>query len=105
MTSLRRKSVSITAYLEFLLLSDTDVASRAFRIVTSSNHEARGTQLSVLLKPGRLDTLMEMLDEAGIVVDKRKPDVIRVAPVPLYNTYEEVWRFVQIFKEALEKCE
>ena len=48
---------------------------------------------------------MEMLDEAGIVVDKRKPDVIRVAPVPLYNTYEEVWRFVQIFKKALEKCD
>ncbi len=48
---------------------------------------------------------MEMLDEAGIVVDKRKPDVIRVAPVPLYNTYEEVWKFVQIFKKALVKCE
>jgi kynureninase len=105
MSSLRLKSVSITAYLEFLLLFNTNASTRAFRIITPSNHEARGTQLSILLKPGRLETLMEMLDEAGIVVDKRKPNVIRVAPVPLYNTYEEVWRFVQIFKKALERCE
>jgi len=105
MASLRLKSVSITAYLEFLLLSNTDASTRAFRIITPSNHETRGTQLSILLKPGRLETLMEMLDEAGIVVDKRKPDVIRVAPVPLYNTYEEVWKFVQIFKKALKRCE
>jgi kynureninase len=105
MTSLRLKSVSITAYLEFLLLSNTSSSTRAFKIITPANFEARGTQLSILLKPGRLETLMEMLDEAGIVVDKRKPDVIRVAPVPLYNTYEEVWSFVQIFKKALERCE
>lgn len=105
MSSLRLKSVSITAYLEFLLYSSTDASSRAFKIITPNNHEARGTQLSVLLKEGRLETLMKMLDEAGIVVDKRKPNVIRVAPVPLYNTYEEVWRFVQIFNRALEKCE
>jgi kynureninase len=46
-----------------------------------------------------------MLDDGGVVTDKRKPDVIRVAPVPLYNTYSEVWKFVQIFKAALAKCE
>jgi kynureninase len=105
MADIRKKSVKITAYLEYLLLSDTDEATRAFRIITPSDAEARGTQLSVLLKPGRLDTLSEMLEEAGIVADKRKPDVIRVAPVPLYNTYEDVWNFVQIFKAALAKCE
>jgi kynureninase len=105
MSSLRLKSVSLTAYLEFLLLSNSSASTRAFKIITPSNFEARGTQLSILLKPGRLETLMEMLDEAGIVVDKRKPDVIRLAPVPLYNTYEEVWRFVRIFKKALQRCE
>jgi kynureninase len=105
MASLRLKSVSITAYLEFLLYSNTDASTRAFKIITPSNYKARGTQLSILLKEGRLETLMDTLDEAGIVVDKRKPNVIRVAPVPLYNTYEEVWRFVQIFKKALEKEE
>lgn len=100
MADIRKKSVHITAYAEHLLLS---TGSNQFRIITPSNPAARGTQLSVKLVPGRLDTLMEMLDEAGIVVDKRKPDVIRVAPVPLYNTYEEVWKFVEIFKACLEK--
>lgn len=104
MSDIRKKSVKITAYLEFLLLEGTD-STKAFKIITPSDPEARGTQLSVLLKPGRIETLMEMLDVACIVVDKRKPDVIRVAPVPLYNTYAEVWKFVQIFKQALAKCE
>jgi kynureninase len=105
MQSIRLKSVSLTAYLEYLLFSGTDSATRPFKIITPSNHEARGTQLSILLKPGRLETLSDMLEEEGIVADKRKPDVIRVAPVPLYNTYEEVWKFVQIFKRALARCE
>ena len=104
MSDIRRKSVKLTAYLEHLLLSTSD-SNRAFSIITPSNPEARGTQLSVLLKPGRLETLSDMLEDAGIVADKRKPDVIRVAPVPLYNTYEEVWRFVQIFNAALAKFE
>jgi len=104
MADLRKKSVSITAYLEHLLLDGTD-DTKAFKIITPFDPSHRGTQLSVLLKPGRLETLMDMLEDAGIVVDKRKPDVIRVAPVPLYNSYEDVWSFVQIFKAALVKCE
>jgi kynureninase len=104
MDDIRRKSVSLTAYLEHLLLSGSEV-KKAFRIITPSDPEARGTQLSVLLQPGRMEILSDLLEDAGIVVDKRKPDVIRVAPVPLYNTYEEVWKFVQIFHLALEKFE
>jgi kynureninase len=105
MADLRKKSLTITAYLEHLLLSTSIEGERAFKIITPSDPAARGTQLSVLLKPGRLETLSDMLEEAGIIADKRKPDVIRVAPVPLYNTYEEVWQFVQIFNAALKKCE
>lgn len=105
MSDIRRKSVHLTAYLEFLLLSDTSDSNRAFSIITPSDPSARGTQLSILLKPGRMDTMSEMLEEAGIVCDKRKPDVIRVAPVPLYNTYQDAWNFVQTFKAALAKCE
>lgn len=97
---IRRKSVQLTAYLEFLLLSNSN---DDFKIITPSDFEWRGTQLSILLKPGRLETLSNMLEDAGIVADKRKPDVIRVAPVPLYNTYEEVWHFVQIFNSGLAK--
>ena len=103
MEDIRKKSVQLTAYLEHLLLASPH--AEAFRIITPADAEARGTQLSVLLKPGRLDTLFEMLEEEGIVADKRRPDVIRVAPVPLYNSYEEVWRFVQIFNGALKRCE
>lgn len=103
MADIRKKSVKLTAYLEYLLLT-TSPPDRAFKIITPSNPDARGTQLSVLLKPGRIETLFEMLEDACIVADKRKPDVIRVAPVPLYNTYEEVWKFVQIFNAALAKC-
>jgi kynureninase len=94
----------LTAYLEHLLLSGSEV-KKAFRIITPSDPEARGTQLSVLLQPGRMEILSDLLEDEGIVVDKRKPDVIRVAPVPLYNTYEEVWKFVQIFHRALAKFE
>jgi kynureninase len=104
MADIRKKSVHLTAYLEHLLLS-TSNSNRGFKIITPADPEARGTQLSIMLKPGRLDTVSEMLEAAGIVADKRKPDVIRVAPVPLYNTYEEVWRFVQIFNSALVKFE
>ncbi|KAG9232435.1 kynureninase [Amylocarpus encephaloides] len=104
MADLRKKALSITAYLEHLLYS-TSNNNRAFKIITPNEPAARGTQLSILLKPGRLDTLSEMLEDAGIVVDKRKPDVIRVAPVPMYNTYEDVWNFVQVFNQALAKCE
>ncbi|TVY13556.1 Kynureninase [Lachnellula arida] len=102
MTDIRKKSVNLTAYLEHLLLSSSN---DAFTIITPSDPDARGTQLSVLLKPGRIDTLMDMLENEGITIDKRKPNVIRVAPVPLYNTYEEVWRFVQIFNQAMAKFE
>jgi kynureninase len=105
MLEIQKKTIHLTAYLEHLLLSGTEDATRAFRIITPSEPGSRGTQLSILLKPGRLDTLSAMLDDAGIVADKRKPDVIRVAPVPLYNMYSEVWKFVQIFKAALAKCE
>jgi kynureninase len=45
----------------------------------------------------------ERLAEAGIVVDVRKPDVIRVAPVPMYCRFEDVWEFVEVFKGGLEK--
>jgi kynureninase len=103
MADIRRKSVHLTAYLEYLLLLGTSESTRSFRIITPSDPSSRGTQLSILLKPGRLETLSDMLEDAGIVADKRKPDVIRIAPVPLYNTYEDVWNFVQIFRAALAK--
>lgn len=102
MSELRKKSVHITAYLEYLLLKDTTDESRPFSIITPSNPEARGAQLSLLLKPGLLQGVSQRLQDAGIICDKREPGVVRVAPTPLYNTYSEVWTFVQEFRTALQ---
>lgn len=101
MADLRQKSLKLTAYLEFLLLKDTDEETRLFDIITPSDPHARGAQLSLLLKPGLLQQLSERLQNAGIICDKREPGVVRVAPAPLYNTFSEVFNFVQVFKGAL----
>ncbi|GKZ33100.1 kynureninase (L-kynurenine hydrolase) [Aspergillus brasiliensis] len=103
MADLRKKSKMLTAYLEFLLLKDTEAESRPFSIITPADPEARGAQLSLLLKPGLLQNVAQKLQEAGIVCDKREPGVVRVAPVPLYNSFSEVWKFVKIFKDALQQ--
>lgn len=100
-TEIRKKSVLITAYLEYLLLKDTSDETRPFQIITPSNPNFRGAQLSLLLKPGYLGKVSQRLQDAAIVCDKREPDVIRVAPAPLYNTFTEVLTFVEEFKAAL----
>lgn len=100
---MRQKSLKLTAYLQHLLLKDTAAndADRPFRIITPLDPSRRGAQLSLLLKPGLLERVADELQGAGIVVDQRKPDVIRVAPVPLYNTYHDVWVFVQVLRRAV----
>ncbi|KAL8316482.1 hypothetical protein RB597_000401 [Gaeumannomyces tritici] len=109
MAELRAKSLRLTAYAEHLLgrvvadeaLARGDGREPAFRIITPANREERGAQLSVLLREGLLDTVIEKLGEAGVVLDKRKPNVIRVAPVPMYNTFEDVWRCVNAIRSAV----
>lgn len=101
MAELRQKSVQLTGYLEYLLLKDTTDDTRPFRIITPSNPKERGAQLSLLLKPGLLQKVASRLQEAAIVCDKREPGVVRVAPAPLYNTFSEVWLFVEQFRAAL----
>jgi kynureninase len=101
MTELRNKSVHLTAYLEYLLLRDTTSDTRKFQIITPSDPTARGAQLSLLLKPGLLHNVSQRLQDAAIICDKREPGVVRVAPAPLYNTFEEVWTFVEQLKAAL----
>ncbi|KAJ5171807.1 Kynureninase 2 [Penicillium capsulatum] len=98
---LRQKSLKLTAYLEHLLLKDTTDENRQFEIITPSDPNARGAQLSLLLKPGLLHNVAQQLQDAGIICDKREPGVVRVAPVPLYNTFSEVREFVEVFKGAL----
>ncbi|KAL8935619.1 MAG: hypothetical protein Q9211_004604 [Gyalolechia sp. 1 TL-2023] len=110
MQALRSKSVMLTNYLEELLhrSESQDVAERGtscFQIITPSHPAERGAQLSIRLKPGLLEGVMAELEEQGVVVDERKPDVVRVAPAPLYNTFSEVWDFVDIFHAACIEAE
>ncbi|OIW22804.1 kynureninase [Coniochaeta ligniaria NRRL 30616] len=107
MSALRSKSLLLTAYTEHLLNDILATQSGAgkqppFRIITPRNPLERGTQLSVLLRPGLLEHVGKALKEGSVVCDQRKPDVIRVAPVPLYCTFLDVWRFAEIFRHAIE---
>ncbi|KAI8289198.1 Kynureninase 1 [Colletotrichum sp. SAR11_57] len=104
MSDLRTKSLVLTAYAEHLLdgiLADDTGSEPSFRVITPRNAHERGAQLSVLLKDGLLDRVVDEFATAGVVCDKRKPGVIRVAPVPLYCTFHDVWRFMDTLRKAI----
>lgn len=75
------------------------VPEDALKIFTPSGNEERGCQVSLAVKNGK--KVFDALTENGVFADWREPNVIRVAPVALYNTYEEVWQFAQILKAAI----
>ena len=73
-----------------------------FEIRTPEAEKSHGSQVSILIKEnGR--RIFEFLTSNGVFADWREPDVIRIAPVPLYNTFEEVWRFGTILEQALKQ--
>jgi kynureninase len=92
MESLRAKSMKLTGYLEFLI---EQIGSTKFSIITPSDPNARGAQLSIQAHEDPKQVHEELI-AAGVKCDFREPNVIRVAPTPLYNTFHEVWRFAQI---------
>lgn len=96
--ALRKKSLNLTAYLEFQLRQIDD---KRIRIITPENPEERGCQLSIQVL-GAEKKLFKMLSDKGVIADWREPDVIRVAPVPLYNSYRDVYEFVEYTKECLQ---
>ncbi len=95
MPALHAKSQRLTGYLEYLL--DRSPAD-AIEIITPRDPHARGCQLSILVHDRPQDRLAA-LEKSGVVGDFREPNVIRVAPTPLYNTFHEVWRFADILAE------
>ncbi|MBS1557353.1 MAG: kynureninase [Bacteroidetes bacterium] len=99
MPALRKKSLQLTGYLEYLLKSIPHFENH-FSIITPSNPQARGCQLSLLMKKNG-KKIFDRLTQAGVIADWREPGVIRVAPVPLYNTFEEVFMFAEIFENAI----
>lgn len=93
MEALRDKALRLTAYLEELLRS-LQLPTDELEIITPPEPHRRGCQLSLLARR-RGRALFEALEHAGIVADWREPDVIRVAPVPLYNSYHDCWRLYE----------
>lgn len=98
--NLRKKSIKLTGYLEFLLNEKVISGQNpcGISIITPSNPEERGCQLSLKIARGGPE-LFERISNAGFVVDFRNPDVIRVSPVPLYNKFEDVYEFVEFLGE------
>jgi kynureninase len=93
--SLRAKSMKLTGYLEFLL---TEIGSKKFTLITPHEPDARGCQLSILAHE-RPKELFKELQAADVKCDFREPNIIRVAPTPLYNTFHEAWWFAKILSK------
>jgi kynureninase len=92
MPALRAKSEKLTAYTADLINS---IATDRIRIITPSDPAQRGCQLSIQVQ-GADKSLFDKLTEAGVIADWREPDVIRIAPVPMYNSFEDAWRFADV---------
>ncbi|WP_400192616.1 kynureninase [Hymenobacter sp. B81] len=90
MAALRRKSEQLTGYL-FWLLQELNLPADQLEIITPADPAQRGCQVSLLVRQ-RGRALFDYLAAQGIVADWREPNVVRLAPVPLYNSFEDVWR-------------
>ncbi|AMQ55689.1 kynureninase [Algoriphagus sanaruensis] len=101
MENLRAKSERLTAYLEFLI-EHISGNSGVLEIITPKNPAERGCQLSLLIHRGGKAVFDEFYKH-GVVGDWRNPNVIRLAPTPLYNSYLDVFRFATILEQSLEK--
>ncbi len=97
MDRLVTKSRHLAGYLEFLL---KELGEQKVRQITPTAPKERGCQISIQVNNAD-KALFQQITEDGVIADWREPDVIRVAPVPLYNQFEEVFRFVQILKNRL----
>ncbi|MCB0642291.1 MAG: kynureninase [Phaeodactylibacter sp.] len=97
MARLRSKSLLLTGFLEFLI---RELRSDRISIITPSDPSQRGCQLSIQVQDAD-KALFDRISADGVIADWREPDVIRVAPVPLYNSFTDVYQFVQILKKHL----
>lgn len=101
MKAVRKKSIQLTGYLEFLI-RQIDPEGQYFKLLTPTEPQGRGCQLSIYLeRHGK--KIADALFKHGIVTDWREPGVIRAAPVPLYNTFEDVYVFASVLKKEVAK--
>lgn len=99
---LRKKSEQLTAYLEFLIGGiNEDKNDKLFKIITPKNKQDRGCQLSIVCKQNA-KAIFNYLTENGVIGDWREPNVIRLAPVPLYNSFKQVFEVGRILRASLD---
>jgi kynureninase len=104
MCSLRTKSQLLTSYLELLLSSNQ--WENKIKIITPKDPEQRGCQISIRIsKQYPVMSVMNLLDKQGVICDEREPDVIRISPVPLYNSFEDVYHAVVALREAFKQLD
>jgi kynureninase len=97
MNRLRAKSVLLTGYLEYLLR--TELPGRV-KIITPTEPSRRGSQLSVSFDID-IDEASQRVTAAGVICDVRRPNVMRIAPAPLYNSFGDIYEFVQLLKKSM----
>ena len=102
MDSLTAKGFQLTSYLLYIV---RDVMKQCgddslIKVLTPFEKQKQGCQLSLVVKNGR--KIFDYLTSRGVVTDWREPDVIRVAPVPMYNSFEDIYKFGVILKDAIQ---
>ncbi|MEA5446367.1 kynureninase, partial [Gammaproteobacteria bacterium AB-CW1] len=98
MSALREKSLKLS---ETLLQWLDDRLADTVEVITPRDEKQRGCQVSLRLKQGDGRRIFESLERNGVICDWREPDVIRVAPVPLYNRFEDLYHFVDRLEQAI----
>lgn len=103
MEALRAKSILLTGLMEEAILSTASI-NKHIKIITPTHQGERGCQLSLsLLNHG--EEVASFMRKKGVILDWREPNLIRIAPVPFYNTYQEVIDFAALLTEALDEYE
>jgi kynureninase len=99
--NLRRKAEALSDYLLFIIEEiNNSLPEPAMDVITPRSATERGCQLSLVMKR-KGKAVFESLNKQGVIADWREPDVIRIAPVPLYNSFEDIFRFGEIVKTVL----
>ena len=93
----------MTAFMEFVIddISEKNKDRCTFELITPRDKTKRGAQLSIMAK-GQGKALFDALSDLGVVADWREPNVIRIAPAPLYNSYEDCYWFGQLLEKAIQ---
>ncbi len=103
MEAIGTKRDLMTAYLEFVIdsISERNKEKCTFELITPRDKKQRGAQLSIMAL-GQGKALFDALSDLGVVADWREPNVIRIAPAPLYNSFEDCWWFGQLLEKAIQ---